>query len=102
MPFTTRPAMSLYEYRWDYCERAGAQGSYPFGWSRWGNTPDDVGFGNNRFDLPYILFREGLREGTLAKAELAFKLGLQQIRNRTELGQHWTHQSQATGTPRSR
>jgi IPT/TIG domain len=97
--FGSRPAMSLYEYRWDYPERAGALGSYPFGWDRWGNTPDDVGFGNNRFDLPYILFREGLRENTTAKAELAFRLGLQQIRNRAELGQMWNHQSQAGGTP---
>lgn len=45
------------------------------------------------------MFREGLRQPTLAKAELAFKLGLQQIRNRAELGQLWNHQSQATGTP---
>lgn len=96
--FATRPAMSLYEYRWDYVERSGS-GTYCFGWDRFGNTPDDVGFGNNRFDAPYILFREGLRETTLAKAQLAFQLGLQQIRNRSELGQHWSHQSQATGTP---
>jgi hypothetical protein len=89
--FSSRPAMSLYEYRWDYPERAGATGSYPFGWNRWGNTPDDVGFGNNRYDLPYLLFREGLREPTLGKAELAFKLGLQQIRNRIELGQYWSN-----------
>ena len=87
--FGSRPAMSLYEYRWDYVERSGgAPNQYPFGWDRWGNTPDDVGFGNNRFDLPFIMLREGLREPTLAKAELAFRIGFQQIRHRMELGQY--------------
>lgn len=85
-----RPAMSLYEYRWDYVEKQGSN-NYPFGWDRWGNTPDDVGFGNNRFDLPFIAFREGLREPTLSKAELAFKIGFQQIRHRMELGQYWSN-----------
>lgn len=89
--FSTRPAMSLYEYRWDYCERRPSP--FPFGWNKWGNTPDDVGFGNNRFDLPFWSLFEGLREPTLAKAELAFRLGFQQIRNRMELGQYWSNRN---------
>lgn len=56
----SRPAQTLKEYRWRLQE-AGS-GTYPFGWNKFGNTPDDVGFGNNRYDTPYILFREGLRE----------------------------------------
>jgi len=93
----SRPAQTLKEYRWRLQE-AGS-GTYPFGWNKFGNTPDDVGFGNNRYDTPYILFREGLRESDPAKSALAWKLALQNIRNRIELGQMWNHQSQAVGTP---
>lgn len=87
----SRPAMTLKEYRWEYPERSG--GSTIFGWNKFGNVNEDVGFGNNRYDLPYILFREGLREGTQAKALQAFQLGFQQIRNRMELGQYWSHKN---------
>lgn len=92
-----RPAQSLYEHRYNLQE--SGYGTYPFGWDKWGNTAEDVGFGNNRYDLLFCLFREGLRESDATKSALAWKLGLQQARNRVELGQMWNHQSQADGGP---
>lgn len=93
----TRPAQTLYEHR--YALQEAGYGTYPFGWNKFGNTAEDVGFGNNRYDLIYCLLREGLRESDATKSALAWKLALQNGRNRVELGQLWNHQSQAGGTP---
>lgn len=93
----TRPAQTLYQHR--YALQEAGYGTYPFGWNKFGNTAEDVGFGNNRYDLIYCLLREGLRESDPAKSALAWTLAFQNGRNRVELGQMWNHQSQAGGTP---